>query len=58
MTLTQKFLPQVIKTEGDNICKEVRDLETKEMPLEEKYDKLLDQYLQTELMNYALHKQL
>jgi len=36
----------------------VRDLAIKEMPLEEKYDKLLDQYMQTELMNYALHKEL
>ncbi len=30
----------------------------KEMPLEEKHDKLLDQYMLTELMNYALHKEL
>jgi len=28
------------------------------MPLEERYDKLLDQYMQTELMNSALHKEL
>jgi len=28
------------------------------MPLEEKYDKLLDLYIQTEVMNYALHKEL
>jgi len=33
-------------------------LAIKEMPLEEKYDKLLDQYMQTELLNYALHKEL
>ena len=30
----------------------------KEMPLEEKYNKLLDQYVLTEAMNYALHKEL
>jgi hypothetical protein len=28
------------------------------MPLEEKHDKLLDQYMLTELVNYALHKEL
>lgn len=33
-------------------------MEIKEMPLEEKYDKLYDQYLLTEAMNYALHKEL
>jgi hypothetical protein len=33
-------------------------MEIKKMPLEEKYDKLLDQYMQTELMNFALHKEL
>jgi len=36
----------------------VRDLAIKEMPLEEKHDKLLDQYMLSELMNYALHKEL
>ena len=30
----------------------------KEMPLEEKHDKLLDQYMLSELMNYALNKEL
>ena len=30
----------------------------KEMPLEERYDKLFDQYVLTEAMNYALHKEL
>ena len=30
----------------------------KEMPLEEKHDKLLDQYVLSELMSYALHKEL
>ena len=36
----------------------MRDLAIKEMPLKEKYDKLLDLYIQTEVMNYALHKEL
>ena len=30
----------------------------REMPLEEKYDKLLDLYVQTEIVNYNLHKEL
>ena len=30
----------------------------KEMPLEERHDKLMDQYMLTELMSYALHKEL
>ena len=30
----------------------------KEMPIEEKHDKLLDQYILSELMNYALHKEM
>jgi hypothetical protein len=30
----------------------------KEMPIEEKHDKLLDQYILSELMNYALHKKM
>ena len=29
-----------------------------EMPLEERHDKLMDQYMLTELMSYALHKEL
>ncbi len=29
----------------------------KEMPIEEKYDKLLDQYALNEVMNYVLHKE-
>lgn len=33
-------------------------MEIKEMPIEEKYDKLLDQYLLNEAKNYALHKEL
>jgi len=33
-------------------------LAIKEMPLKEKYDKLLDQYVQDGLMNFALHKEL
>jgi len=33
-------------------------LAIKEMPLEEKHDKLLDQYVLSELMSYALHKEL
>jgi hypothetical protein len=33
-------------------------LEFKEMPVEEKHDKLLDQYILSELMNYALHKEM
>jgi len=28
------------------------------MPIEEKHDKLLDQYMLTELTNYALYKEL
>jgi len=28
------------------------------MPIEEKHDKLLDQYILSELMNYALHKEM
>ncbi len=40
-----EFLTQVMKTEGEDICREVRDLEIKEMPLEEKYDRLLDDFL-------------
>ena len=30
----------------------------KEMPVEEKHDKLLNQYILSELMNYALHKEM
>jgi len=30
----------------------------KEMPVEERHDKLLDQYILSELMNYALHKEM
>jgi len=33
-------------------------LAIKEMPLEERHDKLMDQYMLTELMSYALHKEL
>jgi len=33
-------------------------LAIKEMPLKEKYDKLLDLYVQTEVVNYTLHKEL
>ena len=33
------------------------NLSVKEMPLEEKYDKLLDQYALSEAMNYVLHKE-
>ena len=33
-------------------------MSVKEMPLEEKYDKLLDQYVLSEAMNYVLHKEL
>jgi len=36
----------------------VRDLQIKEMPLEEKYDKLLDGYLLVVATDYALHKEL
>jgi len=36
----------------------VIDLVIKEMPVEEKHDKLLDQYILSELRNYALHKEL
>jgi hypothetical protein len=36
----------------------VRDLEIKEMPLEEKYDKLLDDYLLANAASYVLHKEL
>ena len=36
----------------------MRDLAIEEMPLEEKYDKLLDQYALTEAMNYVLHKEM
>jgi len=35
----------------------VTDLAIKEMPLEEKYDKLLDQYALAAAMNFALHKE-
>ena len=38
--------------------KEVRDLEIKEMPIEEKYNKLLDDYLLAAATGYALHKEL
>ena len=40
------------------LWEEVRDLEIKEMPLEEKYDKLLDDYLLANAAGYALHKEL
>jgi len=30
----------------------------KEMPVEERHDKLLDQYILSELMNYSLHKEM
>ena len=30
----------------------------REMPVEEKHDKLLDQYILSELMNYSLHKEM
>jgi len=33
-------------------------LAIKEMPLEERHDKLMDQYMLTELMSYALNKEL
>jgi hypothetical protein len=33
-------------------------LATEEMPIEEKHDKLLDQYILSELMNFALHKEM
>lgn len=36
---------------------EVRDLAIKEMPIEEKYDKLLDQYALNEVINYVLNKE-
>jgi hypothetical protein len=36
----------------------VRDLAIKEMPLEEKYDRLLDDYLLAIASGYALHKEL
>jgi len=36
----------------------VRTLSIKEMPLEEKYDKLLDEYLLSVAVGYALHKDL
>ena len=36
----------------------MRDLQIKEMPLEEKYDKLLDGYLLVVATDYALHKEL
>jgi len=38
--------------------KEVEDLEIKEMPIEEKYGRLLDEYLLSIAMGYALHKEL
>jgi len=38
--------------------KDVRDLAIKEMPLEEKYDRLLDDYLLAIASGYALHKEL
>ena len=44
-------------TEKDILLEE-RDLATKEMPVEEKHDKLLDQFILSELMNYALHKEM
>ena len=40
------------------IWKEVRDLEIEGMPLEEKYERLLDEYLLGVATNYALHKEL
>jgi len=38
--------------------KEVKDLAIKEMPLEEKYEKIRDAYLLNTATLYALHKQL
>jgi len=38
--------------------KEVRNLKIKEMPIEEKYDRLLDTYLLAIATGYALHKEL
>jgi len=40
------------------VLREVVDLEVKEMPLREKYDRLLDEYLLSIAMGYALHKEL
>ncbi len=42
----------------DDIWKQVRDLSIKEMPLEEKYDRVLDDYLLSIATGYALHKEL
>jgi hypothetical protein len=39
-------------------CRRKEILAIKEMPLEKKYNKLLDQYVLTEAMNCALHKEL
>ena len=33
-------------------------MEIKEMPLEEKYDKILDEYILSDVINYAFHKEL
>ena len=38
--------------------KEVRDVETKEMPIEEKYDKLYDQYVLTDVIAMAFVKEM
>ena len=39
-------------------CRRKESLSVKEMPLEEKYDKLLDSYLLNNAINYAFHKEL
>ena len=41
-----------------SVWKEVTDLEIKEMPIEEKYNRLLDDYLLAVATGYALHKEL
>jgi len=40
------------------MMREVRDLKIKEMPIEEKYDKLLDSYILGWIANYSLNKEL
>ena len=40
-----------------NVWQEVRDLEIKEMPLEQKYDTILDMYILETAISYAFHKE-
>jgi hypothetical protein len=64
MTLTVSFLIVVYFLNGSNIWNLILNiigderLSFKEMPVEEKHDKLLDQYILSQLMNFALQKEM